>query len=157
VDDSALECMFYVPATCTRERPTPARLAEARSAGFALASYGESPVEGVTALPLDPRTAAARALARALRALGAREALIYNARETDDLAQYLRRSLRHSRASADWPAHSRWLDRKLAHGATLVVLLPPGTPPPEALRASFPNAVVLEDARYARPVDSTVR
>ncbi|HTO55481.1 MAG TPA: glycosyltransferase family 39 protein [Myxococcota bacterium] len=153
VPDSPLECMFYVRATCLAERATPERVTAARAAGFAVASYGDPALPGVTHIPFDPAAEPARRLARALKAAKSPEVLVFHAREPEDLGAYLRRTLKHAEASADWPRASRKLARKLEHGALLVVLLPPGAPAPPQLHGDFPDALFLEDARYARPLD----
>ena len=147
---SPTECMFYARATCVREQPSAEQVEQARAAGFAVAVYGPSQLAGVTSIPFDPRTLAARRLASELRRAGTREALVFNARNAADLRAYLGRSLRHASVSGDLPAPSRWLERKLAHGATLAVLLPPGIAPPEAVRAAFPKALFLDDETYGR-------
>lgn len=155
VSDSPIECMFYTGATCVTGKPTPEQVAAAQTAGFALASYGDSDVSGVTALPLDPRALPARRLAGALRELAAKDVLVFNAREPADLESYLTRSIQHADVASGLPAKSRRLERKLSQGARLVVLLPPGAPEPRAVKAAFPGAVFLEDATYARELAST--
>ncbi len=154
---SPVECMFYARATCAAGQPSEDDVARARAAGFAVAVYGPSHAAGVTSISIDPRTEPARRLAVALRRVGAQEALVFNAREPADLRAYLLRSLRHASVSGELPAPSRRLQRKQDRGATVVVLLQPGTPTPEALRAAFPEALFLEDASYARELDSSAR
>jgi 4-amino-4-deoxy-L-arabinose transferase-like glycosyltransferase len=151
---SPTECMFYARATCAGELPSAGEVARARAEGFAVAVYGDAEVEGALRLPLDERTRPARRLAGALRAAGAREALVFNARDAADLREYLVHRIRHASVSADLPRSSRKLARKLKSGATLAVLLPPGTPPPAALHSEFPGALFLEDETYARPLES---
>jgi 4-amino-4-deoxy-L-arabinose transferase len=155
VADSPIECMFYARATCVMGEPSAADVARARADGFALASYGLAPVPGVTPIPIDPRTEPARRLLARLQETGAREALVFNARDAADLREYLVRVLRHTSVSEDLPEPSRTVARKLARGASLIVLLPPGSPPPETVRAAFPKALFLEDASYARELHST--
>jgi hypothetical protein len=154
---SPIECMFYVRATCLARAPDPAEVAAARAGGFAVAVYGDSAVPGVTSLPFDPRTLAARRLVAELQRTSAREVLVYNAHEAPDLREYLVRTLRHATVSEGLPAGSRWLRRKLERGAALVVLLPPGTARPPALASEFPQALFLDDATYARELDSRSR
>jgi hypothetical protein len=146
------ECMFYARATCMAGEPTPDVLARARAEGFAVASYGPSRLPGVTEIAIDPRAQPARRLAHELQRAGAREALVFNARDPADLREYLTRVLPHASVSSELPAASRHLRRKLEHGATLAILLPPGTPAPEAVRAAFPEALFLEDESYAREI-----
>jgi len=150
---SPLECMFYARATCVGAPGDPAAVENARAAGFAVAVYGERELPGALHVPLDPRTVPARELARALHAAGAREALVFNANDAADLREYLVHRLRHASVSEGLPRRTRRLARKLASGATLAVLLPPGTPPPPQLRAEFPEALFLESATYARALD----
>jgi len=151
---SPLECMFYARATCVGAPGDPAAVENARAAGFAVAVYGERELPGALHVPLDPRTVPARELARALHAAGAREALVFNANDAADLREYLVHRLRHASVSAELPRRTRRLARKLAGGATLAVLLPPGSPPPPGLRAEFPEALFLENASYARELES---
>ncbi|HXZ84299.1 MAG TPA: glycosyltransferase family 39 protein, partial [Myxococcota bacterium] len=151
---SPLECMFYARATCVAGAAGAEEVARARAAGFAVAVYGQSGVPGALEIPLDPRTLPARKLAAALRAAGAREALVFNARDGADLREYLVHRLRHASVSPELPRRSRRLARKLASGATLAVLIPPGSAPPQSLRAEFPEALFLEDATYARELQS---
>ena len=151
------ECMFYARATCVSGQPSAAQVAAARANGFAVAVYGESELPGVTALPIDPDTVAARRLVAELQRTGTREALVFNARDAADLREYVVRTLRHASVSEELPSPSRWLRRKLERGAALVVLLPPGTPPPEKLRGEFPQALFLDDGTYARELDSLPR
>lgn len=151
---SPIECMFYAGATCVAGQPSADAVARAQAAGFAVAVYGPARLAEVTSIPIDPRTEPARRLAGALRRVGALEALVFNARDAADLRAYLVRSLRHVSVSGELPAPSRHLQRKLDHGATLVVLLPPGTPTPEAVRAAFPQALFLDDATYAHEINS---
>ncbi|MFI5315018.1 MAG: glycosyltransferase family 39 protein [Myxococcota bacterium] len=151
---SPIECMFYVRATCAPGEPSTADADEARARGFAVAVYGESALPGVTSLPIDPDSVAARRLVAALQLRGARDALIFNARDAADLREYVQRSLQHASASAELPAPSRGLRRKLDAGALLVVLLRPGEPPPDALQRAFPQALFFADATYARELHS---
>jgi len=151
---SPLECMFYARATCVGEHGDAAAVERARADGFAVAVYGGRELTGALQLPLDPRTLPARALADALHAAGAREALVFNARDSADLREYLVHRLRHASVSPELPRRSRRLARKLASGATLAVLLPPGSPPPPALREEFPEALFVENATYARELES---
>src|SRR5262249_51560996 len=150
VPESPIECMFYARATCIAGEPTAEQVAEAQAGGFAIASYGESGIPGVTVIPFDPHAVPARRLAAALRQRVEKEVLVFNARDPAQLESYLGRSLKHADVSSELPAESRRLERKRSRGATLVVLLPPGTPAPQGLVAAFPDAVFLEDATYAR-------
>ena len=154
---SPIECMFYARATCVAGQPGAEQVARARAGGFAVAVYGPAEVGEVTSIPIDACAEPARRLARALQRVGASEALVFNAREAADLGAYLERSLRHATVSEELPAPSHYLQRKLEHGATLVVLLPPGAPTPEAVRTAFPQALFLEDETYAREIQSGPR
>ena len=64
---------------------------------------------------------------------------------------------RHASVSSELPAASRKLARKLAHGATLVVLVPREGDAPAAVREAFPGALFLADETYARELDSSAR
>ncbi len=152
--DTPIECMFYARATCVLGPATEADVAVARAGGFAVASYGPSPVPGVTELPIDPRTLPARRLAGELQRAGVSDALIFNAKDAADLRSYLTRILEHASVSPAMPEKSRWLARKLAHGARVVVLLPPRAQPPESLAELAPDVLFLEDATYAHRLDS---
>jgi 4-amino-4-deoxy-L-arabinose transferase len=145
------ECMFYTPATCVAGAPSDADLARAEELGFSIAQYGHATDPRVTAIPFDPRTAAARRLAGNLRAAGVHSPLIYNAREAADLEAYLDRFIEHVWVSGDLPEPGRRIARKLATGSTLVVLLAPAESPPDALRGAFPDALFVEDERYGQP------
>jgi len=146
-----IECMFYAPATCIAGAPSDADLARAEELGFSIAQYGPATDPRVTAIPFDPRTAPARRLAGNLRAAGVERPLVYNAREVADLDEYLGRFIRHASVSGDLPEPGRRLDRKLAAGSTLVVLLAPGESTPDDLRSAFPDALFIEDSHYGRP------
>lgn len=155
--DGPIECMFYTNATCVHDPPTALDVARARAAGFSVATYGPSALAGVTPIPLDPSTVPARRLLGELERAGASEALVFNANDAPDLREYLTRRLGHVSVSPDVPADSRWLRRKLAQGGRIVVLVRPGEPPSESLRSQLPGALFLEDATYARELDSRLR
>jgi hypothetical protein len=155
VSDSPIECMFYTSATCVLGAPTPEKVAAAQARGFAVAAYGGSDVPGVISIPLDPLTLPARRLAGELRACAVKDVVVFNAREAGDLESYLGRSIQHVDVERGLPAKSHRLQRKLRRGATLVVLLPPGSADPPAVKAEFPDAVFIEDATYARALDSS--
>ncbi len=146
-----VECMFYGNATCISGPPTDADLARAEAEGFSVAEYGEASDARVATIPFDPQTRPARRLVTRLRAAGVRRPLIFNAREAAELDSYLGRFLRRVSVSGELPEPDRRLDRKLRGGATLVVLVAPGESLPDAVRARFPDALVIEDARYGRP------
>ncbi|HTO06433.1 MAG TPA: glycosyltransferase family 39 protein [Myxococcota bacterium] len=154
VPDSPIECMFYTGATCISGQATAEQVADARAKGFAVAVYGAADLPGVTAIPFDPRALPARRLAAALRARAAKDVAVFNARDARQLESYLGRSIHHADVSAELPRKSRRLERKQSQGTTLIVLLQPGTPQPEAVKSEFPDAVFLEDASYARALDS---
>lgn len=144
------ECMFYAPATCVAGPPSDTDLARAEELGFSVAQYGSASDPRVTAIPFDPRTAAARRLAGNLRAAGVKRPLIYNARDAADLEAYLDRFLRHVSVSGEWPEPQR-LARKLAQGATAVVLVAPTESQNETWQLDA-DVLVLEDSRYGMPV-----
>jgi 4-amino-4-deoxy-L-arabinose transferase len=154
VGDSPIECMFYTRATCVLGEPTLDDLQTAREKGFATATYGVPPQPGSDAIARDPSAEPARRLAEELQRAGVTDALVFNAREEADLRAYLTRVLEHASVSRGLPEKSRWLERKLASGARVVVLLPPRQQPPESLRAVAPDVLFLEDATYARRIQS---
>ena len=152
-----VECMYYARATCLSDPPTPEAVARARTAGFAVAAYGDAAGTDAVAIPYDPATGPARRLVTEIEAAGAERALVYNADHAPDLRAYLNKHLRHSNVSEELPDSSRRLARKISGGATLVILIPPDDPLASRLRQQFPGARFIEDATYARAVDSTVR
>ena len=152
-----IECMYYAHATCLSEPPTPEAVAAARAAGFAVAAYGDASGTDALAIPFDPASLPARRIADELERAGARHALVFNARDAPDLRAYLNKRLRHSFVSSELPEPSRRLARQLASGALLVVLVPPGEPQLAELRGYYPQARFIEDASYARELDSRMR
>ena len=83
---------------------------------------------------------------------------MYNARHAPDLRAYLNKRLRHSSVSAELPEPSRRLAREIASGATA---RGPGPARRSAARraphAYYPQARFIEDATYARELDSRLR
>ena len=152
-----VECMYYARATCLSDAPTPEGVARAGAAGFAVAAYGESAGTDALAIPYDPDTLPARRLVAEIEAAGAERALVYNADHTPDLRAYLNKHLRHSFVSSELPEPSRRLTRELASGALLLVLVPPGEPQLAELKGHYPQARFIEDATYARELDSRLR
>ncbi|HTO69700.1 MAG TPA: glycosyltransferase family 39 protein [Myxococcota bacterium] len=148
------ECLFYARATCVAAPADAATVARASAQGFFVATYGEGAIPGALHISIDPRAVPARNLVQALRSAGAHEALVFNAAHAADLREYLVRQMRHTYVSESLPRPSKRLTRKLAEGATLAVLLPPGAEPPAELAAEFPEALYLEDATYARELSS---
>lgn len=152
-----VECMYYARATCLSENPTPEAVTRARAAGFAVAAYGDAAGTDAVAIPFDPASLPARRLVAELERAGARRALVYNARDAADLRAYLNKRLRHSAVSGELPEPSRRLASRIAAGAALVILVPPGEPAQAELRRRYPDAQLIEDARYARALDSRLR
>jgi len=138
-----VECMFYARATCLSRKPSEADLARARSGGFAVAVYGET-------IPFDPDTLPVRRLVAELVRAGATRVRMYNARDAADLRAYLNKVLRHSRVSAELPRPGK-------AGGDEVILVQPGEPELERLRATHPRARIVEDPTYARALDSRLR
>jgi 4-amino-4-deoxy-L-arabinose transferase len=145
------ECMFYTRATCIATKPSPAELARAHERGFHVVVYGGSDLRGVSALPYDPETMPARRFLDDLVRAGVERPLVFNARDAGELREYVKRFVRHAEVSPGMPVASPKLARKLAAGASLVVLLPRGQSPPDAVRSQFPAAVFIESETYAQP------
>jgi hypothetical protein len=59
--------------------------------------------------------------------------------------------------SGELPEPSGRLASRIAAGAALVILVPPGEPAQAELRRRYPDAQLIEDARYARALDSRLR
>lgn len=147
------EARFYTRATLLEREPTAADLERARRLGFRVAVYGESASgaprrDDIAYLPRDPRVAEHHAVARRLpRMPHGSEIWMWNARDPDQIEEYLERSVAVD-VRARLPDAADF-DRVARNHGIAAILVPPGAPdPPLPVGRSW---IRIESAALARP------
>ncbi len=155
---SPIEAMFYGDATFWGALPTPDKLRLAKARGFSVAVYGSSSdYQGdsletgpsITFIPIDPRTLPARHVLGELTQRGLDEVMVYNARRATDLEAYLDRFI-DADVYVGMPRRNRRLLKKLGKGKALAIVIHHESAEAAEIRAEFPEAVLVENAFYAR-------